>query len=83
MGRRTFIPSAFSQTEVTKNVDVNGKASEEAQAQAQAPLMGTVQKDVASAVTYSEIPPDRFGKEAKHFTETKVLNREVSLVCLH
>ncbi|XP_022684225.1 ribonuclease TUDOR 2-like [Setaria italica] len=76
MGRRTSIPSAVAQTEVTNNVDVNGKASEEAQA----PLLGTLQKAVASAVTYSEIPPDRFGKEAKHFTETKVLNREVRVI---
>lgn len=34
-----------------------------------------------SAAAYSEIPPDTFGREAKHFTETRVLNREVSLLC--
>jgi staphylococcal nuclease domain-containing protein 1 len=78
MGRR--LPSAVAPKEVANNIDVNGKASREAQAP---PILGTLQKPVASAVTYSEIPPDRFGKEAKHFTETKVLNREVSFICLH
>ncbi|CAL5017202.1 unnamed protein product [Urochloa decumbens] len=76
MGRRIFIPSAVPQAEVTNNFDVNGKASGEAQASP----MGTLQKPVASAVTYSETPPDRYGKEAKHFTETKVLNREVRVI---
>ncbi|CAN6270347.1 unnamed protein product [Urochloa humidicola] len=73
MGIRTFVTSA--QTKVIKNVDVNGKASGEDEASP----MGTLQKPVASAVTHSEIPPDRYGKEAKHFTETKVLNREVQI----
>ncbi|XP_025825296.1 ribonuclease TUDOR 1-like [Panicum hallii] len=75
MGRR--LPSAVAPKEVANNIDVNGKASREAQAP---PILGTLQKPVASAVTYSEIPPDRFGKEAKHFTETKVLNREVRII---
>ncbi|KAG2565965.1 hypothetical protein PVAP13_7NG154200 [Panicum virgatum] len=75
MGRR--LPSVVAQKEVTNNVDADGKASRDAQ---EPPILGTLQKPVASAVTYSEIPPDRFGKEAKHFTETKVLNREVRII---
>ena len=79
MGRR--LPSVVAQKEVTNNVDADGKASRDAQ---EPPILGTLQKPVASAaVTYSEIAPDRFGKEAKHFTETKVLNREVSFLYLH
>ena len=78
MGRR--LPSAVAKKEVTNNVDANGKASRGVQ---ESPILGTLQKPVASAVTYSEIPPDRFGKEAKHFPETKVLNREVSFLYLH
>ncbi|RLM64504.1 hypothetical protein C2845_PM16G06490 [Panicum miliaceum] len=65
MGRR--LPSAVAPKEVANNVDVSGKTSR-------------LQKPVASAVAYSEIPPDRFGKEAKHFTKTKVLNKEVWII---
>jgi staphylococcal nuclease domain-containing protein 1 len=42
--------------------------------------MAAEQKLVPSSSTYSEIPPDRFGREAKHFTETRVLNREVRII---
>lgn len=71
MGRRAFIPSMASQAGATGgDVDVNSTTA------AQVP-MAAAQKLVPSASTYSEIPPDRFGREAKHFTETRVLNREV------
>jgi staphylococcal nuclease domain-containing protein 1 len=73
MGRRAFIPSS-SQAGATRDVDVNSTTT------AQVP-MAAEQKLVPSSSTYSEIPPDRFGREAKHFTETRVLNREVSLLC--
>ena len=74
MGRRAFIPSMASQAGATGDVDVNSTTT------AQVP-MAAEQKFVPSSSTYSEIPPDRFGREAKHFTETRVLNREVSLLC--
>uniref|UniRef100_A0A0D3FVE8 Ribonuclease n=1 Tax=Oryza barthii TaxID=65489 RepID=A0A0D3FVE8_9ORYZ len=56
----------------------NGAANGEASA-TPAP-MAAAQKLLASADIYSEVPPDRFGQEAKHFTETRVLNREVRIV---
>ncbi|OEL27644.1 hypothetical protein BAE44_0011335 [Dichanthelium oligosanthes] len=76
MGRRAFIPSIVAQTEVAKDVNVNGEGSGEAQT----PPKVTAQKLVTSAVTCSEIPPDRYGKEAKHFTETRILSREVRVI---
>lgn len=71
MGRRAFVPSINSQAGATDNNTIA----------AQVP-MATTQKLVPSTSTCSEIPPDGFGREAKHFTETRVLNREVSLLCL-
>jgi staphylococcal nuclease domain-containing protein 1 len=44
-----------------------------------APLT-TAQKLAASntAAASTEIPPDSYAREAKHFTEVRVLNRDVS-----
>ncbi|XP_062185948.1 ribonuclease TUDOR 2-like [Phragmites australis] len=75
MGRQPFIPSRVAQTEDGGDDDVNRKAFAETQAS-----MTAVQKLVASPAICSEIPPDPFGREAKHFTETRVLNREVRIV---
>ncbi len=70
MGRRAT-PPPNAQAGVG-NGAANGEAST-----TPAP-MAAAQKLLASADIYSEVPPDRFGQEAKHFTETRVLNREVS-----
>ncbi|KAG8081814.1 hypothetical protein GUJ93_ZPchr0014g46995 [Zizania palustris] len=67
MGRRASIPTTVAQS------DVSGSGESLAR-------MTAAQRLVASADIYSEIPPDRFGREAKHFTETLVLNREVRIV---
>ncbi|KAF0894175.1 hypothetical protein E2562_035697 [Oryza meyeriana var. granulata] len=72
MGRRIMSPNA--QAEVVGNGEANGEPS------ATPAPMTAAQKLVASAVSYSAIPPDRFGEEAKHFTETRVLNRNVRIV---
>uniref|UniRef100_A0A0E0KQ46 Ribonuclease n=1 Tax=Oryza punctata TaxID=4537 RepID=A0A0E0KQ46_ORYPU len=72
MGRRAT-PAPNAQVEVG-----NRAANDEASA-TPAP-MTAAQKLLASADIYSEVPPDRFGQEAKHFTETRVLNREVRIV---
>jgi staphylococcal nuclease domain-containing protein 1 len=57
--------------ESTADGATNGGDSEEAPA----PL--TTAQRLAAAAVSTEIPPDRFGIEAKHFTETRVLNRDV------
>ncbi|KAL6650681.1 hypothetical protein ACP70R_009606 [Stipagrostis hirtigluma subsp. patula] len=75
MGRRTFIPSTDAQVEAPGDNDVNGVVSAEAQEP-----MTAAQKLVAHTSTYFEIPPSQFGREAKHFTESRVLNREVRIV---
>ncbi|GJN03066.1 hypothetical protein PR202_ga20469 [Eleusine coracana subsp. coracana] len=71
MGRRGYVPSSTTQTEVARDDKVNREVS----AEAHTPSMA-----VEPPCIYSEIPPDQFGREAKHFTETRVLNREVRVV---
>ena len=71
MGRRPSAPTVIAETDDTAN-GVNGEDSEGTPAQ-----LTTAQRLVASAAS-AEIPPDRYGREAKHFTETIVLNRDVS-----
>ncbi|KAG8070849.1 hypothetical protein GUJ93_ZPchr0006g46436 [Zizania palustris] len=72
MGRRP--PNPVVVAESTTDGATNGGDSEETPA----PLT-TAQRLSASAVS-TEVPPDRFGREAKHFTETRVLNRDVRIV---
>ncbi|KQJ97123.1 ribonuclease TUDOR 1 [Brachypodium distachyon] len=74
MGRRPPNPTVVAEVEGTADGTTNGDDSVESPA----PLT-TAQRLAASAVS-TEIPPDRFGREAKHFTETRVLNRDVRIV---
>ncbi|XP_059645186.1 ribonuclease TUDOR 1-like [Cornus florida] len=53
----------------------NGEASTEPRA----PLT-SAQRLAASSPTSIEVSPDPFGREAKHFTEIRVLNRDVRIV---
>nr|CAB3484404.1 unnamed protein product [Digitaria exilis] len=74
MGKHASIPNTVPQTKT-----ITGEESNETQA----PMMAVAaqkKQHVVSPVAYSEIPPDRFGKEAKHFAETRVLSREVRIV---
>ncbi|TVU29909.1 hypothetical protein EJB05_21500 [Eragrostis curvula] len=74
MGRRSSIPNVVAaETDGTAD-GANGEESEGTPAQ-----LTTAQRLVASAAA-TEVPPDRFGREAKHFTETRVLNRDVRIV---
>ncbi|GJM85124.1 hypothetical protein PR202_ga01548 [Eleusine coracana subsp. coracana] len=73
MGRRSSIPNVVVTTESTAE-SANGEDSEGTPAQ-----LTTAQRLAASAAA-TEVPPDRFGREAKHFTETRVLNRDVRIV---
>ena len=72
MGKRPPNPTVVAEAEGTGEDTTNGDDSVEAPAQ-----QTTAQRLAASAVSI-EMPPDRFGREAKHFTETRVLNRDVS-----
>ncbi|KAG8058870.1 hypothetical protein GUJ93_ZPchr0002g25384 [Zizania palustris] len=74
MGRRPPNPIVVAEPGSTADGATNGGYSEETPA----PLT-TAQRLAASTVS-TEIPPDRFGREAKHFTETRVLNRDVRIV---
>ncbi|KAI7986472.1 Ribonuclease TUDOR 1 [Camellia lanceoleosa] len=53
----------------------NGEAS----AEPNAPLT-SAQRLAASSASSTEVSPDPFGREAKHFTEIRVLNRDVRIV---
>lgn len=73
MGRRTSLVTKLEPEIVA--ADTNGDAP------AESPLT-SAQK--LSAATSNEMSPDPFGKEAKYFTETRVLGRDVgfpSLCC--
>ncbi|KAL6003572.1 Translin-1 [Asimina triloba] len=71
MGRRAIVDTVV-ETEVTSE-ETNGEAPTETQA----PLT-SAQRVAASTTT--EVSPDAFGREAKHFTEIRVLNRDVRIV---
>ncbi|KAG5537335.1 hypothetical protein RHGRI_024699 [Rhododendron griersonianum] len=71
MGRRAA-PETFVRTEMSSD-DLNGESS----AESHAPLT-SAQRLAAGSST--EVSPDSFGREAKHFTEIRVLNREVRIV---
>ncbi|GFZ17287.1 TUDOR-SN protein 1 [Actinidia rufa] len=55
--------------------ELNGEASTEPHA----PLT-SAQRLTVSARSTNEVAPDPFGREAKHFTEIRVLNRDVRIV---
>ncbi|XP_042498409.1 ribonuclease TUDOR 1 [Macadamia integrifolia] len=73
MGRRAVVETVID-SEVTSD-EPNGEASGEPRL----PLT-SAQRLVASATSSTEVSPDPFGREAKHFTEIRVLNRDVRIV---
>ncbi|KAB2000257.1 hypothetical protein ES319_D12G219700v1 [Gossypium barbadense] len=73
MGRRA-VAETVVETDLTSD-DQNGDAS----AEPRAPLT-SAQKLSASTVAATEVSPDPFGPEAKHFTEVRCLNRDVRIV---
>lgn len=42
----------------------------------------SAQRLASSAASVTEVAPDPYGREAKHFTETRVLNRDVRFYLL-
>lgn len=79
MGRRSPVADTFAQEEAKSRGEESktGEAGEEPAA----PLT-TAQRLAASnsAASHAEILPDPYAKEAKHFTEVRVLNRDVRIV---
>ncbi|XP_075491129.1 ribonuclease TUDOR 2-like [Primulina tabacum] len=58
----------------TASIEQNGGSV----AESPAPLT-SARRIAASSASMVEVPPDPFGREAKHFTETRVLHRDVSI----
>ncbi|WVZ75211.1 hypothetical protein U9M48_023292 [Paspalum notatum var. saurae] len=73
MGKRSSAPTVVPETDGTAD-GANGEDTEGAPAQ-----LTTAQRLAASAA-FAEIPAERYAREAKHFTETRVLNRDVRIV---
>lgn len=73
MGRRATVETPV-ETEITPS-EANGDSS----ADPRAPLT-SAQRLAASTASITEVAPDPYGREAKHFTEIRVLNRDVGLI---
>lgn len=71
MGRRPAVNDAIPENSIIAN-----ETNEEIAGETQQPLT-SAQRLAASSPSLAEVAPDPFGREAKHFTETRVLNREV------
>ncbi|CAN4086534.1 unnamed protein product [Withania somnifera] len=73
MGRR-----ATSETTINASLtsdEPNGESTTEPRA-----TPTSAQRLASSAASVTEVSPDPYGREAKHFTETRVLNRDVRIV---
>ncbi|XP_031105136.1 ribonuclease TUDOR 1 [Ipomoea triloba] len=73
MGRRSTTDTAIA-TEVTAH-EANGDSSSEPRA-----ALTSAQRLAASTASITEVAPDPYGREAKHFTEIRVLNRDVRVI---
>ncbi|GAB4848598.1 Translin-1 [Ancistrocladus abbreviatus] len=73
MGRRAPVDTV-AEPEINSE-EANGETS----AEPRAPLT-SAQRLAAVPASATEVSPEPFGREAKHFTETRVLNREVRIV---
>ncbi|GAB2257923.1 hypothetical protein Droror1_Dr00014083 [Drosera rotundifolia] len=73
MGRRSAV-----ETIVVPETNVD-EPNGETIAEPNLPLT-SAQRLAASAASASDVAPDPFGREAKHFTETRVLSRDVRIV---
>uniref|UniRef100_A0A0D6R1R8 Ribonuclease n=1 Tax=Araucaria cunninghamii TaxID=56994 RepID=A0A0D6R1R8_ARACU len=72
MGRRAAVPEVLTSSETVSD-ETNGEVEA-------TPALTTAQRIAASTAPASEVPPDPFAREAKHFTEIRVLNRDVRIV---
>lgn len=71
MGRRPAAPEIPTPSDVVPE-EINGEVVTSA--------LTTAQRLAASTATSAEVPPDPYAREAKHFTELRVLNRDVRVV---
>lgn len=71
MGRRAAAPEVPTPSDVVSE-DINGEV--------ETTSLTTAQRLAASTAAASEVPPDPYAREAKHFTELRVLNRDVRVV---
>ncbi|KAK4783043.1 hypothetical protein SAY86_007417 [Trapa natans] len=74
MGRRAVVESVI-ESETTLDESNGARPSSESGG-----ALTSAQRLAASAATSNEVAPDPFALEAKHFTETRVLNRDVRVV---
>lgn len=74
MGRRAAVESVKEAEAISDEPD-GARASNESRT-----ALTSAQRLAASAVTSNEVAPDPFALEAKHFTEMRVLNRDVSFI---
>lgn len=76
MGRRSHVADSLPSEEAKSS---NGESKTGEAAGEPAAPMTTAQRLAASnsAAAHAEILPDPYAKEAKHFTEVRVLNRDV------
>ncbi|CAA3011936.1 staphylococcal nuclease domain-containing 1-like [Olea europaea subsp. europaea] len=72
MGRRAA-------SEVVIETELSSDEPNDVSIEPRAPLT-SAQRLAASSTSATEVAPDPFGREAKHFTEIRVLNREVRIV---
>lgn len=70
MGRRPAVVETSPSTEIVSD-DTNGEVESSSS-------LTTAQRLAASTAVATEVLPDPYAKEAKHFTEIRVLNRDVS-----
>ena len=75
MGRRATSETIIN-TRVTSD-EPNGESITEPRA-----TPTSAQRLASSAASVTEVSPDSYGREAKHFTETCVLNRDVRFYLL-
>lgn len=75
MGRRAA-PETVAEMDNSSN-NLNGDVSAEPRA-----TLTSAQRLAVSAASSGEVAPEMFGVEAKHFTEIRVLNRDVSHLML-
>ncbi|XP_059291594.1 ribonuclease TUDOR 1 [Lycium ferocissimum] len=73
MGRRAPSETIIN-TSITSD-EPNGESTTEPRA-----TPTSAQRLASSAASVTEVAPDPYGREAKHFTETRVLNRDVRIV---
>ncbi|CAI9767251.1 unnamed protein product [Fraxinus pennsylvanica] len=73
MGRRTA-SEVVIETEISSD-----EPNDDSSTEPRAPLT-SAQRLAAASASGTEVAPDPFGREAKHFTEIRVLNREVRIV---